>query len=74
MGWVMAVTIMRSPPRPEGALQLPQIRQQCGPLFRQRYAIEMHTVCRRVFLARDPMFDAFHTDPRWNALVKKVGA
>jgi len=27
-----------------------------------------------VFLARDPMFDAFHSDPRWNALVQRVGA
>jgi DNA-binding winged helix-turn-helix (wHTH) protein/TolB-like protein len=27
-----------------------------------------------VVLARDPMFDAFHSDPRWNALVQRVGA
>jgi TolB-like protein len=27
-----------------------------------------------VFLAQDPMFDAFHSDPRWNALVQRVGA
>jgi DNA-binding winged helix-turn-helix (wHTH) protein/TolB-like protein len=27
-----------------------------------------------VFLARDPMFDAFHSDPRWNALVQRISS
>jgi serine/threonine-protein kinase len=26
-----------------------------------------------VFLAQDPMFDAFHSDPRWNGLVQRLG-
>ena len=26
-----------------------------------------------VFLAQDPMFDAFHGDPRWNGLVQRIG-
>lgn len=26
-----------------------------------------------VFLAQDPMFEAFHSDPRWNALVQRIG-
>jgi DNA-binding winged helix-turn-helix (wHTH) protein/TolB-like protein/Tfp pilus assembly protein PilF len=26
-----------------------------------------------VFLARDPMFDAFHSDPRWAGLVQRIG-
>jgi hypothetical protein len=26
-----------------------------------------------VFLAQDPMFDAFHGDPRWTGLVQRIG-
>jgi DNA-binding winged helix-turn-helix (wHTH) protein/TolB-like protein/tetratricopeptide (TPR) repeat protein len=26
-----------------------------------------------VFLAQDPMFDAFHSDPRWAGLVRRIG-
>jgi hypothetical protein len=26
-----------------------------------------------VFLAQDPMFDAFHSDPRWTGLVQRIG-
>jgi hypothetical protein len=26
-----------------------------------------------VFLAQDPMLDAFHSDPRWTALVQRIG-
>jgi hypothetical protein len=26
-----------------------------------------------VFLAQDPMFDAYHSDPRWAGLVQRLG-
>ncbi len=25
------------------------------------------------FLAQDPMFDAFHSDPSWAALIRRIG-